>query len=93
MTPYIDVAIAGILRQADIMGVSIPTAVGEITLLQALSAGDPSIDTDDDGVADAYPFVLSGKAEKIVTAEDFDFPGAVPGNRSPEARDNPEECE
>ena len=43
----------------------------------------PSIDTDGDGDPDAYPFILTGKATRIVTNENFDFPrpDGVTGHR------------
>ncbi|MEE2789827.1 MAG: hypothetical protein VX589_20975 [Myxococcota bacterium] len=96
MTPYMDIVISGILRQADIMDVSIPTDLGEIPLLTVIDAGgrgEPTIDTTGDGVPDAYPFVLTGSAEKVQPDESFDFPAADGSNRSPEARDNPMECD
>ena len=92
MAPYVDISISGILKKSDIMGVSIPVNNVDVTLLDVLSGDMPSIDTDGDGDPDAYPFILTGKATRVVTNENFDFPRPDGGNRSPMAMENPEAC-
>jgi len=90
--PYLEISMAGFLREADARTVRFQFNNVEVQLIDLLDPSDLNVDTDDDGVPDAYPFDFSGTAAAITFAGD---PPAVDGsNRDPDpGLTNPPECD
>ena len=90
--PKMRMTLSGYLLETDVRTVSFRLNGVELSLNELLEPTDLNIDTDGDGIPDAYPFDFSGTAAAI----DFvgDPPAADGSNRNPDAIiDNPPECD
>ena len=90
--PYLYIQMTGFLRESDARTVRFQFNNVEVQLIDLLDPSDLNVDTDDDGVPDAYPFDFSGTAAAITFAGDP--PAADGSNRDPDpGLSNPPECD
>lgn len=90
--PRMNMTLSGYLLETDIRTVSFRLNGVELSLSELLDPMDLNIDTDGDGVPDAYPFDFSGTAAAVNFVGDP--PAADGSNRNPDAViENPPECD
>ena len=90
--PRMAMTLDGFLRDADARTVNFQFNGVEVSLTSFLDPMDLTIDTDADGIPDAYPFAFMGMAGAVNFVGDP--PAADGSNRDPNAViDNPPECD
>ncbi|MBV72203.1 MAG: hypothetical protein CMH52_12825 [Myxococcales bacterium] len=90
--PRLEMTLSGYLLESDARTVNFLFNGVEVSLTSLLEMTDLNIDTDGDGIPDAYPFDFSGTASAITFVGD---PPAMDGsNRDPQPNvQNPPECD
>ena len=90
--PELRMTLAGYLLESDARTVNFLFNGVEVSLTSLLQPADLNVDTDGDGVPDAYPFEFSGDAVAVTFVGDP--PAADGSNRDPQAIvENPPECD
>ncbi len=90
--PEVGMSLTGFLRRSDAEMVNFQFNGVDVSLVSLLDEEDLNVDTDQDGIPDAYPFDFSGTASAVEFVGDA--PAADGSNRDPRPNfQNPPECE